>query len=751
MSQSASSFAELTLDLNMPDSSLAGESLHDANMSVLSINGGGAGLSVNRDTIDDVVSGVSVILIKNYGVVCGGAIGSKNMGCALGLACPIAKHRTKKIIWPTSEPAFYLLNKASSGKPSCYLDPYLPLSSVELPEETTRLLQDKFTPESWAEKVGDYEFALRTGTSALLARSEVMAIKDLFKTPARSNKRQVVFEKSLAYLGNTASKMPKLEDGGLLSSFEEMIQELKVARTSEGEASFTTTDLLPMLVELARRADSQARLEASQSDFSEASSKFMKSEFADVNLMLGAINGEVTTLKALVGPRTEAFENQGNVFEILSSFLDTFKMSGVQAAVERKSALIRMEEFITTLLPYRSSIEQCFRRLDTLEKGHVGGKGGQDAVPVDLHRAPRTSTPANVPRDRSWETNIEKELAELRKIASGQSSAGDKGVSFGGKFFANQGEFGGWIASNEGRNSVPISLFQNHVTLLHLVHLQMSGSLRELRDAKVMSDLDLKEADVHASQAMSMGGLPMFFKGDKSAQIFTGMATGGPKHRFKGIQSFARWGEPGDTDCYRAKALEALEKVERTLSHDIESDLKSSEVKTYASKMLARSVSFVSKLFVYMSNTYQDFMHSFGDTDQTWDFVCLCVEKILTVEFSEAKSLACGMNFHSTNFGPRMLWCSVNVVAVQETFLEIGIANHPILSATCSRFLLKNGNKGGDLEPTKRKVNGNSELIAALESSVKELTSQIKSAHSAADKATSAVKKLEKELAAKKK
>ena len=167
--------------------------------------------------------------------------------------------------------------------------------------------------------------------------------------------------------------------------------------------------------------------------------------------------------------------------------------------------------------------------------------------------------------------------------------------------------------------------------------------------------------------------------------------------------------------------------------------------------MLARSVSFVSKLFVYMSNTYQDFMHSFGDTDQTWDFVCLCVEKILTVEFSEAKSLACGMNFHSTNFGPRMMWCSVNVVAVQETFLEIGIANHPILSATCSRFLLKNGNKGGDLEPTKRKVNGNSELIAALESSVKELTSQIKSAHSAADKATSAVKKLEKELAAKKK
>ena len=751
MSQTAASFADLKLDILMPDSSLVGESLHDADMSILSINGGGAGLSVRRDTIDDVVSGVSVILIKNYGFICGGAIGSSKMSCALGPSCTTAKHRTKKILWPTSEPAFYLLNKASSGKPSCYLDPCLPLSSVDSPEEITRLLQDKFTPESWAEKVGDYEFALRTGTSAHLARSEVMAIKDAFKTPARSNKRQADFEKSLAYLGNTASKMPKLEEGGLLSSFEEIIQELKVTRASEGEATLSSNDMLPMLVELARRVDSQASLEESQSDFAEASSKFMRSEFADVNLMLGAINGEVATLKSLVGSRSDAFENQGNIFEILSSFTDIFNLSGVQTSVQRKSALVRMEEFITTLLPYRSSIEQCFRRLDTLENGHVGGKGGQDANPVDLHRAPRAPTPVSVPRDRSWEKLIEKELAEVKKMASGQSSAGDKGVSFGGKIFANQAEFGGWIAANEGRTSVPISLFQNHVTLLHLVHQQMSGSLRELRDAKVMSDLDLKEADVLASQAMSMGGLPMFFKGDKSAQIFTGMATGGPKHRFKGIQSFARWGEPGDTDCYRAKALEALEKVERTLSHDIDADLTSSEVKTFANKMLTRSVSFVTKLFTYMSNTYQDFQNSFGDADQTWDFVCLCVEKILTVEFSEAKSLACGMNFHSSNFGPRMLWCSVKVVAVQESFMEIGIANHPILSATCSRFLIKNGNKGGDIEPTKKKVNSNSELIAALEASVKELTSQIKSAHSAADKATSAVKKLERELATKKK
>ena len=138
-----------------------------------------------------------------------------------------------------------------------------------------------------------------------------MAIKDAFKTPAWANKRQVDFETSLAYLANTASKMPKFEDGCLHSSDEEIIQEVKVARSSDGEATLSTTDLLPMIVEL---ANSQASLEVSQSDFAEVSSKFMKSEFADVNLMLGALNGELATLKYLVGTKSKVFENQGHVF-----------------------------------------------------------------------------------------------------------------------------------------------------------------------------------------------------------------------------------------------------------------------------------------------------------------------------------------------------------------------------------------------------------------------------------------------------
>ncbi len=70
-----------------------------------------------------------------------------------------------------------------------------------------------------------------------------MAIEDAFKTPASTNKRQVNFEKSLAYLSSTVGKMSnKLEDdGGLLTLFEETIQELKVAHSSKGVTSIVST------------------------------------------------------------------------------------------------------------------------------------------------------------------------------------------------------------------------------------------------------------------------------------------------------------------------------------------------------------------------------------------------------------------------------------------------------------------------------------------------------------------------------
>ena len=49
----------------------------------------------------------------------------------------------------------------------------------------------------------------------------------------------------------------------------------------------------------------------------------------------------------------------------------------------------------------------------------------------------------------------------------------------------------------------------------------------------------------------------------------------------------------------------------------------------------------------------------FADEVEAWDFVCYCVEQILTTEFSDARAQASGLDFRDSNLSKRMLWVSV--------------------------------------------------------------------------------------------
>ena len=151
-------------------------------------------------------------------------------------------------------------------------------------------------------------------------------------------------------------------------------------------------------------------------------------------------------------------------------------------------------------------------------------------------------------------------------------------------------------------------------------------------------------------------------------------------------------------------------------------------------------------LIQFFTDTYQDYIHSIGCTTKTWDFVCLCVEKILTTEFAEARTLACGMDLAQPRYAVKMIWASLRIVSVQERLLDIGIANHPILSSICSRYLIKNSGLSG-VEEFKKQAKKNSSDIADLEAVIIELKNQVKSATSLADKATSALKKVAADLA----
>ena len=84
----------------------------------------------------------------------------------------------------------------------------------------------------------------------------------------------------------------------------------------------------------------------------------------------------------------------------------------------------------------------------------------------------------------------------LSKAISGVNKIGDSGANFQGLAFPNRGEFSAWIQAEEGKSSLPISLFQYHVTLLHRVYTVLMGEHREIREAKVISDRKVKNFDV---------------------------------------------------------------------------------------------------------------------------------------------------------------------------------------------------------------------------------------------------------------
>ena len=541
-SAAASAAESASLQLNMETLSQSsgvralGESFFEGmevDMSLTSSPGDG-GVHGSKPTLavdSDVVLGLNLVLIRDYTSVCGGEVGSSGCGCVLPSAvCTIMKHRHHKVTWP-SVPSIFLKGSRSG---SAYLSPALEVDFV-VPNELPALLQSRFSAETWSTKVASFACAQKFGTTVSDAQSNLESAKEIFCTPARTNKRQVSFMSSLATLQKSSSKALKLDP--IVPVLEEKLSELAALKGND-DADLAVSDALVLLVDVARRVDNQATAEGARDELMKASSEYVKSELFDVNLMLGALEGEISGLKALIGKRSSELKTDGNLFEIVSIFENWLKSSGVEEAAKLQAPLAQRAWISSVLLPYKSAIENLAPRVSALENGFVGGQGGADADPPQLHRAPRpsvstTTTPSKQSaRDATWERNIEEQLASLSRLAAGAANLGDKGVNFGGQAFANVKEMVAWFELKEGHANLPMSMFQSYPTMLHRVYTIITGGQRDLRDVKVMADMKIRDHCVNALQALGRGGLPLIFKGDSKNPIFTGLDTGGPKARF---------------------------------------------------------------------------------------------------------------------------------------------------------------------------------------------------------------------------
>ena len=154
------------------------------------------------------------------------------------------------------------------------------------------------------------------------AQSNLKSAKVTFRTPARNNKLQMDFMSTLAEAQKSLVKALKLDP--IVPALEEKIAELTALKGSgDGSTKLEVMDALVLFLDIACRVDNQATLEGSRDELVSSSSKCVKLELWDINLMIGALEGEVLVLKALVGKRPTDLKTEGNLFEIVSTF-ETF-------------------------------------------------------------------------------------------------------------------------------------------------------------------------------------------------------------------------------------------------------------------------------------------------------------------------------------------------------------------------------------------------------------------------------------------
>ena len=344
---------------------------------------------------------------------------------------------------------------------------------------------------------------------------------------------------------------------------------------------------------------------------------------------------------------------------------------------------------------------------------------------------------------------MEKVTALEKRLGNSQAVGSDMSVQFRNQIFNTQMDVSNYIRQFIDSPSVAPSLINDCFTLLHSISKGMMTESMELKDIYSVTRMgsDISEADLLNAIAGNQTGVPPFFKGASRSSVggvFTGTSTG-PRHRLKGVPTYAAWGHPGSNDGIRYRALLELDRIVQTTRNDIHARIHNPAVASFLEHMLDRSQDFVRKLFTFITDTYTELMRSFNDDERTWDFVCQCIEQIFAHEFDVARSILRGHDVTSGQFNQRMMWTSLRTIVVQETFLSKGIDNHKCLAGAYYKFLMRNS-QSSQVSVMKKSVDKMSASNEALIKRVAATEAKLRGAEGAADKAAKAVKDLERKF-----
>ena len=337
-------------------------------------------------------------------------------------------------------------------------------------------------------------------------------------------------------------------------------------------------------------------------------------------------------------------------------------------------------------------------------------------------------------------------LSKLESTHTSQGGSPGQGqdiVVIGRDIFRDAGDTSGWITTHIGADltSFNFGVFTDPLSLLQRINFSLSNATSSLKDVSIRASLNMTEGEHMMMQSLQCM-VPRVFTGDVSKdKIFTGLGQSGKNQksgegRFKNCTTFKRWEDDNRQHGLKYQILTQLTNIRSEITTDINHLLHDKpDVRALATPLLSQSVSFIEHLCEFISDAYREINRSEATAVQSWDLVCFVVHQLFVTSFDKARRSVGSSVSNPTNrlsFGSHLLLATLRTVQVGVTLERTGLHNHPIVSASYTKFILSSVNAG--------EVRDLKDNVQALTTAIQDAVSGAKVAKQNADAAISTAK-----------
>ncbi len=688
--------------------------------------GGEGSLDIDRSKLH---LGEGVVWIPSMKMVCGGLVGQAGTRfCLRGRGqCSTRSHQLSKVKLDDDDAVLAIRAGPSMAACTPVIVTNQALTSWDPDMILDKVLNKELTPDKWVEEFQllEAQFAAGGEEDALNVTREnmegIMAPKTPFKMVKVEGKGlldegldEEDGEDMEATLMDVADKMRLISLPVLDEQQRENIQQLSIeladyiASWEEWVKQFKTV------------SDESHSVLGSFQDGVTSVVKALSQKIGNPSAYLSKSNGLVTSVWGRIGEMQESM-NQAEHAAVVN-------MAEVRSNHKKQQAF--NGRFLDTLGGYKDSIEDLFTRVDLLgkrldslgvsdtmgtprrENATLDPFGAVELLPPPsakpIHSAPSETVLHRELRNAESASRVS-ELAGRVSLLEARlgSLSGDKGadensriVSMCGTTFNSARDMHDWVEKyvlvDDGFGSStipPFAVFVDPYTLYQKLVETILGSEFEYKSLSAQFSLRFN-GDEMAAMAAFYSPVPSIFSGPPKStdSIYTG---GGKGIRFPHLKTYKQFEDDGHRDGLRVQIDAHKPHVENAVNTMIGECLygeNRAEARALATKMLSKSLEFITAVNTYITDTYKEVYQSSGDPAVAWDLVTFIIQQMFKEEFHVVRAgIKGGIDpAKPKTMALRIMWASFRTMEVVESFLRLGIKNHPSVSSSYVRFMVTN-------------------------------------------------------------